>query len=119
MLAWIFSGNGEIPDGREMGGFARIVTDGFVSAAVIDLGDGRLAFVDAGNDKEGKALRGGTLAARGRIFAVASTATPTTTSCCELETTTAGKVHLSFAITRFYADFHKNVNHPRCRRGKG
>ncbi len=57
MLAWVFIGNGEIPDGREMGGFARIVKDGFVSAAVIDLGDGQLALVDAGNDKEGKALR--------------------------------------------------------------
>jgi hydroxyacylglutathione hydrolase len=57
MLAWVFIGNGEIPDGREIGGFARIVKDGFVSATVIDLGDGRLALVDAGNDKEGKALR--------------------------------------------------------------
>jgi hydroxyacylglutathione hydrolase len=57
MLAWVFIGNGEIPDGREIEGFARIVKDGFVSTAVIDLEDGQLALVDAGNDKEGKALR--------------------------------------------------------------
>jgi hydroxyacylglutathione hydrolase len=57
MLAWVFIGNGEIQDGRGIEGFARIVKDGFVSTVVIDLGDGRLALVDAGNDNEGKALR--------------------------------------------------------------
>src|SRR5262245_9137920 len=57
LVACAFIGSGEIPDRRELEGFARIVKDGFVSVAVLDLGDGRLALVDAGNDAEGKALR--------------------------------------------------------------
>jgi hydroxyacylglutathione hydrolase len=65
MMAWVFTGNGEIPDGREIEAVARIVKDGFVSVAVIDLGDGRLALIDAGNDKDGKALRA-ELSRRGR-----------------------------------------------------
>ncbi len=34
----------------------RIVKDGYVDLGVIDLGDGKVALVDAGNDPEGKAI---------------------------------------------------------------
>lgn len=51
-----FAGVSDIEDGRELAGVVRIVKDGYVLASVVDLGDGKLALVDAGNDKEGKAL---------------------------------------------------------------
>ncbi len=49
LLAWTFSGRLPMVDGFEVGA-ARIVKDGFVSVAVIDVGDHEVALVDAGND---------------------------------------------------------------------
>jgi len=51
-----FMGNAELKDGQRLGGFAQIVKDGFVSAAVLDMGQGKIALIDAGNDPEAKAL---------------------------------------------------------------
>lgn len=55
-LAVTFAGTSDIQDGKELAGFARIVKDGYVLASVLDIGNGEIALVDAGNDKEGKAL---------------------------------------------------------------
>jgi glyoxylase-like metal-dependent hydrolase (beta-lactamase superfamily II) len=55
-LAITFSGNPEVKDGLELGGFARTIKDGYVSLFVLDTGDGRVALIDAGNDPEGKAI---------------------------------------------------------------
>lgn len=56
LLAVTFMGNPEIPDGRELEGFARVVKDGYVSVDVLDAGDGAVALIDAGNDPDGKAI---------------------------------------------------------------
>lgn len=50
-----FVGTSAIEDGVELGS-SRIVKDGFVDVGVVDLGDGKVALIDAGNDKEGKAI---------------------------------------------------------------
>lgn len=50
----MFAGNGEIPDGRELEGFARVVKDGHVSVDVLDAGEGAVVLIDSGNDSEGK-----------------------------------------------------------------
>lgn len=55
-LGVTFAGTSDIEDGRELAGVARIVKDGYVLASVLDLGGGKLALVDAGNDKQGRAL---------------------------------------------------------------
>lgn len=55
-LGVTFAGTSDIEDARELAGVARIVKDGYVLASVLDLGGGKVALVDAGNDKEGKAL---------------------------------------------------------------
>ncbi len=55
IVATTFMGRRPVQDGAEISG-ARIVADGIVSAAVIPLGDGHVALVDAGNDSEAKAL---------------------------------------------------------------
>jgi hydroxyacylglutathione hydrolase len=52
----MFVGNQEIPDGRELEGFARVVKDGHVSVGVLDAGDGTVALIDSGTDPEGKRL---------------------------------------------------------------
>jgi glyoxylase-like metal-dependent hydrolase (beta-lactamase superfamily II) len=65
LLAVTFGGTAEIPEGRELEGFARIVRDGYVSVAVLELGNGKVALVDAGNDPEGREIRA-ELARRGR-----------------------------------------------------
>jgi glyoxylase-like metal-dependent hydrolase (beta-lactamase superfamily II) len=44
-----------LPEGAEINGMY-LVKDGFVSAAIVPLGDHEVALVDAGNDAEGKAL---------------------------------------------------------------
>ena len=52
----MFAGNPEIPDGRELEGFARVVKDGYVSVGVLDAGPGSVALIDAGMDLSGQAL---------------------------------------------------------------
>jgi glyoxylase-like metal-dependent hydrolase (beta-lactamase superfamily II) len=56
LVASAFVGRSAIVDGAEVGGVVRVVKDGFVSVGVIDLGGGKVALVDAGVDKDGKAL---------------------------------------------------------------
>ena len=56
LIGSAFVGTSEIQDGVELDGGVRLVKDGFVTLGVIDLGGGKLALVDAGNDKEGKAI---------------------------------------------------------------
>jgi hydroxyacylglutathione hydrolase len=51
-----FIGRSSIEDGKELGSTVRLVKDGIVTIGVIDLGGGKLALVDAGNDPEGKAI---------------------------------------------------------------
>jgi glyoxylase-like metal-dependent hydrolase (beta-lactamase superfamily II) len=51
-----FAGTSDIQDGRELAGVARVVKDGYVMLSVLDLGGGKLALVDAGNDGDGKAV---------------------------------------------------------------
>ncbi len=50
----MFAGNPEIPDGRELEGFARVVKDGYVSLDVLDAGEGSVVLIDSGTDPEGK-----------------------------------------------------------------
>jgi hydroxyacylglutathione hydrolase len=52
----MFVGNPEIPDGRELEGFARVVKDGYVSLGVLDAGNGAVVLIDSGTDTEGKIL---------------------------------------------------------------
>lgn len=51
-----FVGHAPIEDGLELEGVARVVKDGYVSLAVLDVGGGKVALVDAGNDAAGKAI---------------------------------------------------------------
>src|SRR6185312_8777804 len=51
-----FGSNLPIPDGEQVTSTARIIKDGFVSATMLDLGNGSVALIDAGNDPSGKAL---------------------------------------------------------------
>jgi glyoxylase-like metal-dependent hydrolase (beta-lactamase superfamily II) len=55
LVAVTFMGRQSIIDGFEVNGI-RIVSDGIVSMAVVPVGDGRVALVDAGNDATGKAI---------------------------------------------------------------
>jgi glyoxylase-like metal-dependent hydrolase (beta-lactamase superfamily II) len=55
LFASAFIGTSAIQDGVEIGA-VRIVKDGFVSVGVIDVGGGKVALVDAGVDKDGKAI---------------------------------------------------------------
>lgn len=55
LIASAFMGRSEIVDGFESGP-VRVVKDGMVSVAFLDIGDGSLALVDAGNDSSGKAI---------------------------------------------------------------
>ncbi|MEQ1565943.1 MAG: MBL fold metallo-hydrolase [Myxococcota bacterium] len=64
LLGWTFSGGGEVIDGQELPGGARVVQDGYVSAFLLELPEGGAALVDAGNDPEGAAIRAA-LAQRG------------------------------------------------------
>jgi glyoxylase-like metal-dependent hydrolase (beta-lactamase superfamily II) len=51
-----FGGNTDIVDGATPSPDVRIVKDGFVDFGVIDVGGGKVALVDAGNDPKGAAL---------------------------------------------------------------
>lgn len=55
LIGTAFLGRRSITDGMEINGI-RILKDGFVSVAVIPLGPGEVALIDAGNDKSGKAI---------------------------------------------------------------
>ena len=55
LIGSAFIGRASIVDGFEIDG-VRVIKDGFVSIGVIDLGDGGVALVDAGNDKAGEAI---------------------------------------------------------------
>jgi glyoxylase-like metal-dependent hydrolase (beta-lactamase superfamily II) len=52
----MFAGNPDIPDGRELEGFVRVVKDGYVGVNVLDAGPGAVALIDAGTDPEGKVV---------------------------------------------------------------
>ncbi len=54
-VASAFIGRQPITDGFEINGI-RIVKDGIVSVAVVPVGAGEVALIDAGNDKTGKAI---------------------------------------------------------------
>src|ERR1700693_1580071 len=54
-IASAFIGRQAITDGFEINGI-RIVKDGIVSVAVVPVGPGEVALIDAGNDKTGKAI---------------------------------------------------------------
>jgi len=56
IITSVFIGTSAIVDGVELEGVARIVKDGIVDVGVIDIGDGKVALVDAGNDAQGKAI---------------------------------------------------------------
>ncbi|MFO0685829.1 MAG: MBL fold metallo-hydrolase [Sandaracinus sp.] len=45
-----FGGLAAIEDGEHVGATVEIVQDGYVSAAIVDLGEGHVALVDCGND---------------------------------------------------------------------
>ena len=51
-----FGHNRPIVDGQEVVPGVTIVKDGFVSIVLVDVGPGKVALVDAGNDKSGKAV---------------------------------------------------------------
>jgi len=51
-----FMGNAKLRDGEAPLPFARIVVDGFVSVAVLDMGHGKVALIDAGNDPEARGV---------------------------------------------------------------
>jgi glyoxylase-like metal-dependent hydrolase (beta-lactamase superfamily II) len=55
-IASAFVGTSAIQDGVELGSAVRLVKDGFVTIGVIDLGGGKVALIDAGIDKQGKAI---------------------------------------------------------------
>ena len=56
LIASAFIGTSAIVDGAEPDPAVRIVKDGFVDVGVVDLGGGKVALIDAGNDKEGKVV---------------------------------------------------------------
>jgi glyoxylase-like metal-dependent hydrolase (beta-lactamase superfamily II) len=51
-----FAGMPPVIDGVEVGGVGRLVKDGYVAAYVLDIGGGKVALVDAGNDAAATAL---------------------------------------------------------------
>ena len=55
LIASALMGRQSVMDGSEVNGI-RIVADGITSLAVIPVGEGRVALIDAGNDKAGKAI---------------------------------------------------------------
>ncbi len=55
LIAWTFMGRKAVVDGMDIGN-VRLVADGFVTVGVIDLGNRRVALVDAGNDASGSAI---------------------------------------------------------------
>lgn len=55
LMVATFAGNGEVVDGRELGS-ARTVKDGYVSLFMLDVGEGKVALIDAGNDPAATAI---------------------------------------------------------------
>jgi glyoxylase-like metal-dependent hydrolase (beta-lactamase superfamily II) len=55
LFVWTFAGRMPIADGVDFGP-ARIVKDGFVSLAVVDIGNHEVALVDAGNDPSAEGI---------------------------------------------------------------
>lgn len=53
----MFGATPPIPDGERLGDRVTVVKDGYVSAAIVDVGGGRVALVDAGNDGSAAAIR--------------------------------------------------------------
>ncbi len=51
-----FIGSSSMQDGVEMMTTVRLIKDGFVIVGMVDLGDGKVALIDAGNDAEGEAI---------------------------------------------------------------
>lgn len=51
-----FGNNSPIVDGQQVAPGVETVKDGFVSVFLLDVGPGKVALVDAGNDKSGKAV---------------------------------------------------------------
>ena len=56
VMVWTFTGNPPIEDGRTLPGGAVVVKDGYVSAFLIPLDEGKAALIDAGMDPEGAAI---------------------------------------------------------------
>jgi hydroxyacylglutathione hydrolase len=56
VLGSAFLGTTAVQDGVEMETTVRLVKDGYVVVGVVDLGDGNVALIDAGDDAEGKAI---------------------------------------------------------------
>jgi hydroxyacylglutathione hydrolase len=56
LIGSAFIGRSNIDDGAEPDPAVRVVKDGIVDFGVIDLGNGKVALIDAGNDPEGKAV---------------------------------------------------------------
>lgn len=56
LIGSAFIGTSSIEDGAQPDASVRIVKDGFVDIGVIDLGEGKLALIDAGVDAQGKAI---------------------------------------------------------------
>ena len=56
LFASAFIGTSALADAVDVGDAVRVVKDGFVAVGFIDLGAGQVALVDAGVDKEGKAI---------------------------------------------------------------
>jgi len=59
-----FGNSRPIVDGQSLGSGVQVVKDGFVSVDLLDVAPGKVALIDAGNDKSGKAILAA-LAARG------------------------------------------------------
>ena len=55
LIAATFAGRSPIIDGFESGG-VRVVRDGIVTVGIVPIGDREVALIDAGNDREGKAI---------------------------------------------------------------
>ncbi len=55
-FAITMAGDSPIADGAPLGEHGKQIKDGFVSVGVIDTGDGAVALVDCGDDKQGKAI---------------------------------------------------------------
>jgi glyoxylase-like metal-dependent hydrolase (beta-lactamase superfamily II) len=55
LLAPAFLGRRSVPDSYDINGM-RVVRDGFVSVALIPIGEGQIALIDAGNDSSGAAI---------------------------------------------------------------
>jgi hydroxyacylglutathione hydrolase len=51
-----FGDNSPIVDGQDVATGVQTVKNGFVSVFIVDVGPGKVALVDAGNDKQGKAI---------------------------------------------------------------